>query len=134
MAERWRRLAAARSATLATVRPDGAPHLVPLCFAVDGDEICTAVDAKPKRSRSLQRLANIAAEPRVSVLVDAYAEDWTRLWWVRADGDARIVDEHGERARTLAVLADKYAQYRAQPPEGPALRIRVRRLAAWSAS
>jgi len=93
------RLSAARDlftgasvARLATVRPDGRPHLVPIVFAVAGDVIVTAVDeVKPKRTRALARLANIAAEPRVSVLADHYDEDWTRLWWVRADGTATVV-------------------------------------------
>jgi len=74
-------------ARLATVRPDGAPHLVPVVFAVevaaDGDRVHLAVDAKPKRTRNLQRLVNLRAEPRCALLVDHYADDWSRLWWGR---------------------------------------------------
>jgi PPOX class probable F420-dependent enzyme len=76
-------LGSVRVARLATVRPDGAPHLVPICFALDGDTLVTAIDAKPKRPGTLARLRNIAWEPRVAVLADGWDEDWTRLWWVR---------------------------------------------------
>jgi PPOX class probable F420-dependent enzyme len=122
------RFAAARVARLATVTPDGAPHLVPIVFAVAGDVIHTAVDAKPKRHRALQRLANIGHEPRVSVLADAYDEDWTQLWWVRADGIARVLASSPAGA---AALAAKYPQYRETPPPGPFVEITVRRWSAW---
>ncbi|MEV6630147.1 TIGR03668 family PPOX class F420-dependent oxidoreductase [Actinoplanes sp. NPDC051470] len=124
------RFAAAPVARLATVGADGAPHLVPLVFAVAGETIHSAVDAKPKRHRGLKRLANIAAEPRVSLLVDHYADDWTTLWWVRADGLA-VVRETS--AAGLAALAGKYEQYRVTPPPGPFIEIVVRRWTAWSA-
>jgi PPOX class probable F420-dependent enzyme len=123
--------AAARVARLATVDGTGAPHLVPLVFAVAGEVIHSAVDGKPKRHTALRRLANIAHEPRVSVLADHYDEDWTMLWWVRADGVARVLDESPEG---LAALAAKYPQYAATPPPGPFLRIEVRRWSAWSAT
>jgi len=125
------RFAEARVARLATVGETGAPHLVPIVFAVAGDVIHTAVDAKPKRHTRLRRLANIAHEPRVSVLADHYDEDWTLLWWVRADGVARVA---GASADALAALTAKYPQYRATPPPGPFLRIEVRRWSAWSAT
>jgi len=117
-------------ARLATVRDDGAPHLVPIVFAVDGDVIYSAVDAKPKRTRSLRRLANIAAEPRVSVLADHYADDWSRLWWVRADGTARVLDAS---PAGLAALTARYPQYRETPPPGPFLEITVERWSCWTA-
>ena len=122
------RFAGARVARLATVRPDGAPHLVPMVFALAGDVIHGAVDAKPKRHRALQRLANIAGEPRVSVLADHYDEDWSLLWWVRADGVARVLDASPDG---LAALTAKYPQYRDAPPAGPFLAIEVRRWSAW---
>jgi PPOX class probable F420-dependent enzyme len=125
------RFAAARVARLATVRDDGAPHLVPIVFALVGDVIYSAVDAKPKRHTRLQRLANIAHEPQVSVLVDRYDDDWTALWWVRADGEAQVLPS--SRA-ALDALTAKYPQYRADPPPGPFLVIEVRRWSAWSAS
>ena len=123
--------ARARVARLATVDETGAPHLVPIVFAVLGERIYSAVDAKPKRHNRLRRLANIAHEPRVSVLVDHYDEDWTLLWWVRADGVARAADADAE---ALAALTAKYPQYRATPPPGPFLTIEVRRWSAWSAT
>jgi PPOX class probable F420-dependent enzyme len=123
--------AAARVARLATVGADGAPHLVPIVFAVTGDVIHSAVDAKPKRHRRLRRLANIAHEPRVSVLADRYDDDWSLLWWVRADGVARVVDESADG---LAALTAKYPQYQVTPPAGPFLRIEVSSWSSWSAS
>jgi PPOX class probable F420-dependent enzyme len=125
--------AAARVARLATVRPDGAPHVVPVVFVLEGDTVWLAVDEKPKRHRRLQRLANIRAEPRVSLLVDEYEEDWTRLWWVRADGRARIVDEGPELDRAVSLLLRKYPQERLQPPRGPALAVKVERWRGWRA-
>ncbi|PFG41072.1 PPOX class probable F420-dependent enzyme [Georgenia soli] len=128
------RLAAARVARLATVRPDGSPHLVPVTFALVGDVVWTAVDDKPKSTRALQRLANIAAHPAVSLLVDHYDEDWSTLWWVRADGVAGVVEVDGSPdVRTaLAALTAKYAQY-ATPPAGPLVRIELTRLRSWAA-
>jgi PPOX class probable F420-dependent enzyme len=122
------RFATARVARLATVGADGAPHLVPIVFALERDLIHTAVDGKPKRHRRLRRLANIAAEPRVSVLADHYEEDWGRLWWVRADGIA-VVRDHSPDG--LAALSAKYQQYRDTPPPGPFVEISVRRWSAW---
>ena len=127
----WRaRFAAARVARLATVSPDGAPHLVPVTFAVAGDVIWTAVDHKPKRTRALRRLANIEANPRVSLLVDEYADDWGALWWARADGMARVVEDVAE---AVDALAARYPQYRSRPPEGPAIRVDVERWSGWRA-
>ncbi len=99
--------------------PDGRPHVVPICFAIDGDMLYTAVDEKPKRTRRLARLRNIEANPRVEVLVDHYDEDWTRLWWVRLRGTARIVEDR----RAVELLAAKYPQYRAEPPAGPVIAV-----------
>ncbi|HEV8172112.1 MAG TPA: TIGR03668 family PPOX class F420-dependent oxidoreductase [Actinoplanes sp.] len=123
--------ASARVARLATVDPDGAPHLVPIVFALVGDVIHSAVDAKPKRHSRLRRLANIAHEPRVSVLADHYDDDWTALWWIRADGVATVLDASPEG---LAALARKYPQYLVAPPPGPFLSIEVRRWSVWSAT
>jgi PPOX class probable F420-dependent enzyme len=120
--------ATARVARLATVSPDGRPHLVPIVFALVGATIHTAVDAKPKRTRNLKRLANIAADPRVSVLADHYDEDWTQLWWVRADGLARVAEGSAE---AVAALRARYPQYRETPPPGPFLEIAVERWTAW---
>jgi PPOX class probable F420-dependent enzyme len=124
-------LAAARVARLATVRPDGAPHVVPVCFALAGERIYTAVDEKPKGTRELARLANIAAERRVALLADHYEDDWTRLWWVRVDGEAAVVSDRQERAGALAALAAVYPQYAAAPPRGAVVGIAPRRWSGW---
>ena len=133
-AEARRRFAAVAVARLATVSPGGRPHLVPVTFAVDGDVIYTAVDAKPKTTTRLARLRNIAAEPRVAILADHYEPDWDRLWWVRADGLASILGEPTDRARPLELLAARYPQYRAAPPGGPVIRVQVERWTGWAAS
>jgi PPOX class probable F420-dependent enzyme len=129
------RFAAARVARLATVGRDGAPHVVPITFAVVGETIVHAVDHKPKRTRALRRLENIAAHPAVSVLADHYEEDWRALWWVRADGRARIVDADGdEGASAVAALAERYAPYRETPPVGPVVVVAVERWSGWASS
>ena len=120
----------ARVARLATVGADGRPHVVPICFALDGDTLYTAVDGKPKSTRRLRRLANIEANPRVEVVIDHWDEDWTRLWWVRLAGQARIV-EHDVRG--LELLRAKYPQYRDRPPAGPFIVVTIRRRSAWRA-
>lgn len=132
-AEALRRLATATVARLATVGSTGAPHLVPITFAlVDAGTLVTAVDHKPKRTTALRRLANIEAEPRVSVLVDHYEEDWQRLWWVRADGEARV--GKAAPAGAAEALARRYAQYRERPPQGPFIVVEIQRLRGWSAA
>lgn len=126
------RFAGARVARLATVsRP---PHLVPVTFAVDGDTVYTAVDAKPKRSRRLRRLANIEADPAVALLADHYSDDWDELWWVRADGEAEVVHDPVVVDRAGRLLAARYSQYCDAPPEGPVIVITVSTWRGWSAS
>ena len=81
------------------------------------------------------RLDNIRANPAVSVLVDRYDEDWTQLWWARADGDARLIDATDPcAAEALAALVGRYEQYRLAPPPGPVIQITVRRWSGWTAS
>ncbi|WP_433540321.1 TIGR03668 family PPOX class F420-dependent oxidoreductase [Streptosporangium sandarakinum] len=126
------RFRAARVARLATADAGGTPHLVPVTFEVDGDVIAFAVDHKPKRTVDLRRLRNIAANDRVCLLADHYDDDWSRLWWARADGRARIAAEGAERERALARLAARYPQYRDRPPEGPVVVIEVDRWSGWS--
>lgn len=128
------RFAAARVARLATADPDGVPHLVPVVFAVAGDVVYSAIDAKPKRTTALRRLANIAANPRVALLADHYDEDWSALWWARADGAARVVDAAEDEARAaIALLAARYRAYRTTPPPGPVIAVDVERWSGWSA-
>jgi PPOX class probable F420-dependent enzyme len=128
-----RRLAAARVARLATVGGPGSPHLVPVTFAVAGDRIFTAVDAKPKTTRDLRRLRNIRDNPRVAVLADHYDEDWSRLWWVRADGRASILDDPDDMAGPIGLLTGRYPQYRHSPPAGPVICVVVDHWAGWAA-
>jgi PPOX class probable F420-dependent enzyme len=123
----------ARVARLATVGANGKPHLVPICFVLAGETLYSAVDRKPKRSLRLKRLENVRTDPRVEVLVDHYEDDWSRLWWVRLRGHARVLEAGEERERALALLAEKYPQYRAEPPPGPVLAIDVDRWSAWHA-
>lgn len=129
-----RRFADARVARLATVRPDGTPHVVPVTFAVDGDVIYTAVDAKPKRTMHLQRLVNLAAQPRCTLLADHYDDDWSRLWWVRADGDARVIASPGAAHAGIQRLVARYRPYAAAPPAGPLIVVTVTRWRGWSAA
>lgn len=131
--EARRRVAASHVARLATVGPDGAPHVVPITFAVDGDRIVTAVDAKPKRSAALRRIANLRANPRASLLVDHYSDDWSELWWARADGQARVVDDGEELDDARERLRRRYPQYAATALDGPAIVIKVERWSGWAA-
>jgi PPOX class probable F420-dependent enzyme len=123
----------ARVARLATVRPDGRPHVVPICFALEGETLYTAVDRKPKRSRNLKRLANVRAHPDVEVLVDHYEDDWEKLWWVRLHGRGRVLEAGLEHDHALALLVAKYRQYRKQPPPGPVLAIDLDGWRGWHA-
>jgi PPOX class probable F420-dependent enzyme len=127
------RLSAARIGRLATVRPDGRPHVVACCFAVRGDRLWTAVDAKPKTTTRLQRLDNVRAHPWASLLVDHYEEDWDELWWVRADGPAKVLAGGEEHVAALAALVAKYEQYAGAPPRGPVVAVAVQRWVGWSA-
>jgi PPOX class probable F420-dependent enzyme len=134
-AEARRRFSASRVAYLATVRTDGGPHIVPIVFAVEGDVAYSIADPKPKRGPDLLRFRNIAANPRVSLLVDAYDEDWERLWWVRTDGMARVVEDGPERDLTIRLLKAKYPQYATwSTPFGAALVVTLQRWSSWSLS
>jgi PPOX class probable F420-dependent enzyme len=128
-----KRLAEARVAHLATVSPHGQPHIVPITFVVDGDAIYFAVDSKPKRTRDLQRLRNIASNPAVSVLVDHYDEDWNRLWWVRVEGTARVLPDGQPADAAIDRLASRYMQYRQARPSGPVVAVSIERISGWSA-
>jgi PPOX class probable F420-dependent enzyme len=123
------RVAAARVGRLATVGADLRPHVVPVTYAVHGDELFIGVDQKPKTTTDLKRLRNIAANPRVAVLVDEYDEDWTHLWWVRVDGVARVLTD---APPVVELLVAKYPQYEADPPRGPVIALRADRWSGWS--
>lgn len=130
--EARKRFATSPVGRLATVSPQLRPHVVPIVFAVAGEVVYTSVDAKPKTTTALRRLANIAANPAVAVLVDRYDDDWTQLWWVRADGTARIA-EGAEAQAAIRHLTVRYSQYERQPPPGPVIAIDVARWSGWSA-
>jgi PPOX class probable F420-dependent enzyme len=127
------RLTDARVARLATVRANGNPHVVPIVFAVEWPLLYSIADPKPKDGLDLLRFRNIAANPAVSLLVDEYDEEWSRLWWVRADGLAWVVDDGLERETTIRLLQAKYAQYADwSEPFGSAMVMRIERLTSWS--
>ncbi len=125
---------AARVARLATVGPDGRLHLVPIVFVIDGQTLYTAVDGKPKSSRTLRRIENARERPAVAVLVDHYEEDWRRLWWVRLRGNARVLDGGVEAGVALRLLAEKYEQYRHEPPGLPVLAVDILEQRTWQAA
>lgn len=127
-----RRLSESRSAYLATVGVDLQPHVVPVTYAVDGDEIVIGIDQKPKTTTNLKRLRNIVENPRVTVLCDEYDDDWTKLWWVRADGHATVVTEGDRWESAIDLLRARYPQYETDPPRGPVIVTRVDRWSGWS--
>lgn len=120
-------------AVLATVGAEAAPHLVPVVFAVEGDTVYTAVDAKRKSTQRLRRLSNIEANPQVSLLVDHYSENWDQLWWVRADGLATVHHDGEQMAIGYGLLRAKYVQYERTALDGPVVAIAVARWASWHA-
>jgi PPOX class probable F420-dependent enzyme len=121
------RLGLARVGRLATVTAAGRPHVVPVCFALSGGRIFTAVDAKPKVTTELARLENVRATGRASLLVDHYEEDWSELWWVRVDGIAEVIRSES----AIDALAEKYEQYRTARPTGPVIAIEPERWRSW---
>lgn len=128
------RLAGELVIRLATVDEVGQPHIVVTTFAVDGDHIYTVVDQKPKSTRELKRLRNIRANPAVAALADHYDDDWSRLWWTRADGQATIISDPAEMTEPVRLLTARYPQYRADPPRGPVIAITVTRWSGWAYS
>lgn len=128
------KLAAARRGFLGTAGRNGRPHLVPICFVLDGDTCYSAVDWKPKRTARLRRLENVREQPWATLLVDHYEEDWSRLWWVRLDGRAVVLESGREFQRALGLLQARYEQYRSRPPSGPVLKLAIERWSGWSAS
>ena len=126
------RFAAARVARLATADAGGRPHLVPVVFVVQDDRVYSAVDAKPKRTTALRRLANVRENPAVALLTDHYEDDWDALWWARADGTGRVLEaEEAEARRAVALLRERYPQQRAV---GAVLAVDVQRWSGWAAA
>jgi PPOX class probable F420-dependent enzyme len=129
-----RLVASAYVARLATVGANETPHIVPICFALDDQTLYFAVDSKPKQTTNLKRLRNIAANSAVSILIDHYDDDWDKLWWIRLDGDARVVTDEGEVQKALRLLASRYSQYRAKRPAGPVVAVAITGTIGWSAT
>ncbi len=119
---------------LGTINEDGSVHLVPITFALEVNVLYSAIDDKPKSTRSLKRLENIRRDPRVTVLVEHYEDDWSRLWWCRLEGTARIVEERSQVTRGRELLAAKYASYRSKQPPGPWIVISIEAQAGWTAA
>ena len=132
-AEARARFAASPVLRLATVGADGRPHLVPCTFAVDGSgQVVVGIDNKPKTTVYLRRLRNISENPRVSLLVDHYADDWSQLWWVRADGMA-VIDRSGtDYAEHWELLRGRYPQYEGQTLDGPVIVVSVDSWTSWA--
>lgn len=135
-AEARRRFASSRVARLATVDDTGRPHIVPVVFVViGGDRVYSAIDAKPKSTTALRRLANVRVNPAVSLLTDHYSDaDWGALWWARADGDARVLGpDEPEAIAAVESLVARYPQYREERPDGPVIAVAVQKWTGWSA-
>ncbi len=123
-----------RVARLATADRTGAPHVVPVCFALEGDALYIAIDEKPKRgpAAALKRLRNIAENPAVALVADHYDEDWSQLGWVMLRGPAGILTVGPEQQRALALLRARYPQLRPmQIDANPVIALRVQRVTSW---
>ena len=107
---------------------------MPIVFAVREETLYTAVDGKPKRSRRLRRIENARSRPDVTVLADHYEADWSRLWWVRLEGRARVLDAGEEAELALRLLIERYEQYRRETPGVPVLAIDIRRWSGWESA
>jgi len=130
-AEALRRLAAARVGRFASITPAGEPHIVPVTFALIDDYAVHMIDDKPKTTSRLKRLRNVEANPRASLLVDRYEEDWPTLWWVRVDGEVEVVSDGDRWDNARRALSDKYPQYRESPPIGPAIFLSLGNVTHW---
>jgi PPOX class probable F420-dependent enzyme len=126
----------ARVGRLATADAGGRPLVVPACFAFDGAAVYSAVDDKPKRTRNLRRLRHIAENPRASIVVDVWDEDWSRLAWVMVEGHAEVLTAGADFTRAVGLLRAKYAQYRAMDLErdGAVVRLAAERIRTWRAA
>ena len=128
------RFAGSPVAVLGTSGANGVSHLVPVTYLVSGDKVFIAVDGKPKRTQNLKRLRNIAENPQVCLLAQRYDDDWTRLWWARADGTARIIEPDDVPFGVLGALTERYPWYRTNPPDGPVIEVAVHTWSGWAFS
>ena len=117
---------------LATADENATPHVVPVCYALAETSLYIAIDGKPKSGRKLRRLANIEANPQVSVVVEPYDDDWRRLGWVMLHGRGDILHAGDERERALALLCERYSQYRDMAFDGlPTIAVRIAQTTSW---
>ena len=119
---------------LATADTDGRPYVVPFCFVCDGGQIYSVLDAKPKSAdlRRLRRVRNILENPRVSLVIDHYESDWSKLWFLLVQGTAELLESGDEHAKALAQLRTKYPQYRQMDlDDNPMIRITPERVTGW---
>lgn len=129
-----KRLSQARTGHLATADPEGTPHVIPVCFAFDGQAIYSVLDQKPKRAAltRLKRVRNISCNPKVSLVIDHYAEDWERLWYVLVHGDAGVLGVGQEQAAAIKLLREKYRQYQSMDiDQNPVIKITPSRVISW---
>src|SRR5215831_10214981 len=123
-------------ARLATSGRDGQPHVIPFCYAFDGGRFYFVVDEKPKRhtGKPLKRVRNILENPQVALVVDDYVDDWTQLAYVLVNGTAAVVEDESEYSRALALLRERYPQYRLMDltfSRNPMVRILPTKIHAW---
>ena len=134
--EKRRFVESMRVARLATADAGGAPHVVPVCYALIGSSLYVTIDEKPKQvgGRAMKRLRNVTENPNAAAIVDRYDEDWSRLAWVMLRGRAEILDRGAEHDRAQAALRERYPQYRAMRLDPlPVIALRIDRVNAWGA-
>ena len=123
-----------RVARLATADGQGAPHLIPICFAYDGEHFYSVLDRKPKRTSvtKLKRVRNILSNPNVALVLDHYQEDWSGLWYLLVTGTAQLIHDGDEHRRSIGLLKEKYPQYRNMGIEqSPVIKITPSKLTSW---
>jgi PPOX class probable F420-dependent enzyme len=121
-----------RVGRLGTASAAGLPHLVPVTFVVAGQQVFVGIDEKPKTSTYLKRMRNIRENPQAALLWDRYDEDWSKLWWVRADGAAEVLEDGIAWADAWAALNNKYPQYQGRAHEGSVISVTVDRWTGWA--
>lgn len=129
-----RRVSEAKVGRFGTIDDRGRVHLVPFVYVLDGDTVYHSVDDKPKSSARLKRIRNIERDPRVTILVDHYEDDWPAVWWVRLRGTGRVVDAGSECERAMALLDEKYPQRRGGSEQGAVIAVDVEDWLGWSYS
>ncbi len=117
---------------LGTIARDGRPNLVPVCYAYTDGQFVIPVDQKPKRAGKLARIRNIERDPRVTLLIDHYDDDWSQLAWVRVEGTGHITERGAEAPDAIAALRSRYRQYETMNLEElPLITIEPERVVSW---